>query len=67
VSGKVSPETQWILGITAVPVLGWIIKEVASIRPLKENVDALRDDMTYTRTQVDKIRDLLLDSAAKKR
>lgn len=66
-SGKVSPEAQWLLGITAVPVVGWIIKEVASIRPLKENVDALRDDTTYMRGQIDKIRDHLLDSAAKKR
>lgn len=66
-STKVTPETQWLLGVTAIPVLGWIIKEVASIRPLKENVDALRDDVSHTRERVDKIHDYLLDSATKKR
>lgn len=62
-----TPETQWLLGITAVPFVGWIIKEVASIRPLKENVDALREDTTYLRDRVDSIHDHLLDSAADKR
>jgi hypothetical protein len=45
VSSKVDSETQGVLLAAGLAFAGWVAKEVSSIRPLKENVDVMREQI----------------------